>query len=521
MNDHLKRLTERSIQKMSDTQALDHIGLLIDHSSDARFERGAQRALYLLDELERRAVVPEQAALLQYYRANAWSVKADLASHSRPWDWEQQEKQQQILALSRATSHEGFAELDPIRQCQILTNRANLLNSVGRCIDAMEGWDQALRIFPRFAMAHGNRAAGLKHYALSLHDSGHQALFLLRAYEAAVRAGAHDAVFGDDYPPEIPAAFAALATEIKSHVPLDQIRENQNFDGFSLGRGRRERAYRLWCLEHRLFLNPLNDLGPHSIAAHDVLTLPSLTEHHSVERSGRMPPIIGFFNQMKQEFVSARFTLFEGISSEGVHFSDRDVLLYDTLDYPSYSLAMERMRTSFRIAYSLLDKVAFLIDNYWSLRKKPDRISFRNIWMKEGTTKLTPKFLAYENQPLRGLFWLSKEIFDEELSQSTNPDARELHELRNQLEHKYLQVHESWAPARIAPSGGSGELGKSISSSEMEAKTLRVIKIARSALCYLSLAIGREEQLRAEGRLEGLTMSMPLFTWSDSWKRSR
>lgn len=118
--------------------------------------------------------------------------------------------------------------------------------------------------------------------------------------------------------------------------------------------------------------------------------------------------------------------------------------------------------------------------------------------MKEGTTKLIPDFVAYENQPLRGLFWLSKEIFDDELRQSTNPDARELHDLRNQLEHKYLQVHESWAPARIAPCGGSGGLGKSISSNEMEAKTLRVFKIARSALCSLSLAIGREEQLRAE-----------------------
>ena len=61
------------------------------------------------------------------------------------WAWEHPEREQRVLALSRAAFHPGFAELDLVRRCHILTNRANQLDTMGRFIDAVEGWDRALR----------------------------------------------------------------------------------------------------------------------------------------------------------------------------------------------------------------------------------------------------------------------------------------------------------------------------------------------------------------------------------------
>ena len=96
--------------------------------------------------------------------------------------------------------------------------------------------------------------------------------------------------------------------------------------------------------------------------------LPPIVEELDDRPDGSTPPpVIGFFNQMKQEYVSARFTLYEGLRDTKIHFSDRGVQLFDTLDFPMHSLATERVRAGFRIAYSLLDKVAFLIDHYWQL----------------------------------------------------------------------------------------------------------------------------------------------------------
>src|SRR3546814_20194833 len=50
---------------------------------------------------------------------------------------------------------------------------------------------------------------------------------------------------------------------------------------------------------------------------------------------------------------------------------------------------------------------------------------------------------AHANWPLRGLSWRSKELFDEQLKQSNAADARELHDIRNAFEHKYLQDRKS------------------------------------------------------------------------------
>ncbi|WP_312313300.1 LA2681 family HEPN domain-containing protein [Sphingobium yanoikuyae] len=530
MSEDLDKLRERSITKLDNMSALGHIGALVDLSHDAAYARGADRALYLLDQLERRALTGREQVIVHYFRANAWNVKEDVAYAHGSWAWEHPEREQKILALSRAVAHSSFAELDPMRRCQILTNRANALNGMGRFMDAIEGWDAALSIIPGFAMALANRGYGLKQYGGLLEDIRERALFLLHAHDGLVAACASDAVYDSPDAEPLAERFALDAATYAAAADFDRIRALEQDDDPPLGRGRAEKDYRGWCLKHRLFLNPLNDLGPQARGAYDGLVLPAIRE--SLEdrpRAATPPPAIAFFNQMKQEYVSARYMLYEGLHDTRLHHSDRGVRLFDTLDYPMHSLATERVRTAYRVAYSLLDKTAFLIDHYWKLGKIADRINFRNVWMEEGKQRLLACFKKHSNLPLRGLFWLSKELFDEQLKQTTAPDARELHDIRNALEHKFLQLHEGWACSLMPVAPASDGLGLSISSDLLEAKALRVMKIARSALIQLALAIGVEERARArqeqeEREQEGLDElvvigSMPLFDLEDRRKR--
>lgn len=518
MSENLEKLRERSITKLDDDASLDHIGALIDISHNAGFSRGVDRAIYLLDEIEKRNLESKHGAIVEYFRASAWGVKEKLTGSHRSWSWENPEREQQILALSRAVAHSGFIELEAVRRCQILTNRATQLNVMGRFIDAIEGWDMALRIIPNFAMALANRGLGLKHYAGLLDNDRDRAILLLHAHDGLIAATAADALYDSIYSDSLVQQFAEEARTYAAAGDLDRIRELQDFDMPTLGHSKAERKYRKWCLDHRLFLNPLNDLGPHARAACDDLILPCISERFD-ERPGVVtpPPAIGFFNQMKQEYVSARFMLYEGFSDTKLHYSDRGVLLFDTLDYPMHSLATERVRTAYRITYSLLDKIAFLVNYYWKLEKITDRISFKNVWMVEGKTRILDRFKDCQNWPLRGLFWLSKELFDDQLKRTTGPDARELHDIRNALEHKFLQVHEGWAQPFMLSSPSSEGLGVSIDSDLLEAKALRVMKIARSAMIQLALAIGVEE--RARKRPDTFVGSMPLFGLDDRRKR--
>lgn len=516
----LDKRCERSINKMADAEALEYIGHLIDDSHDASFERGAKRALYLLGELTKRPLAEKHAVLVEYFRANAWAALSHIAKARQAWAWECLELQEEMLALSRATYHPGFATLENGRRCQILTNRANLLNIVGRSIEAIAGWDDALRISTQFAMALGNRGAGLKHYSGMVIDDHQRAILALHAYDSLCAALEPGAVYDSVNPQPVIAQFKALADRLEGALNVEALRRNHRLDEGKAGRSKIERTYRQWCLDKRLFLCPLNDLGPHLIAATDDLTLPGITEDFN-ERPGDYspPPIIGFFSQMKQEYASARYMLFEGISSTRVHFSDRDVTLTDTLDYPLYSIASERVRTAFRLAYSLLDKIAFLVDRYWKLGKVPERISFRNVWMVENKARLLPQFESSNNWPLRGLYWLSKELFDDQLKQTTSADARELHAIRNALEHTYLQVSEGWAKPVMLGTTSTNGFGIAIGSDELEAKAIRIMQIARSALIYVSFAIAHEEREKQRANPNQLVCSFPLFALRDKRKR--
>jgi hypothetical protein len=102
--------TSLEITGMSDTQALAQIGDLINASGDAISAPGTDRAFTQLDELEKRTLAPEPAAL--------WRVISEQCVgqpyKNRPrreqhfWTWEQPERQEQILALRQAMGHVGF-----------------------------------------------------------------------------------------------------------------------------------------------------------------------------------------------------------------------------------------------------------------------------------------------------------------------------------------------------------------------------------------------------------------------------
>jgi LA2681-like HEPN len=514
----LKTCCERSITKMSNSDALLHVGNLIDDAYDALFDRGAKRALFLLDELSDRTLSNADGVLIEYFRANAWAAQSHIAGTGQ--SWEAPELQEELLALSRAINHPEFRNLDKIRCCQILTNYGNLLSKVGRCIDAISAWDMALKIIPEFAKALANRGYGLKTYASMIDDDRNRAILALHGLDCFKAATGTNALFDSGDENLLRTQFAGQVAEFTRAINVDVVREMQRLDHGYEGKSKDERRYRLWCLEHSLFLSPLNDLGPHLAAAADDLMLPSLAEGLDDRLNGHLPPpIIGFFSQIKQEYVSARFMLFEGLNSTQVHFSDRGVVLTDTLDYPLYSLASERVRTSFRIAYSLLDKIAFLVDRYWALNKVTDRINFKNIWMAEGKAQLLPQFKERENLPLRGLFWLSRDLFDDQIKKTTSADARELHAIRNALEHTYLRIQDGCLMPFTKSQNRSDGFGISIDSDKLEAKAIRIMRIARSAMFYVSFAIGVEQRNKRLNNPREHTFSMPLYSLDDQKKR--
>lgn len=472
-------------------------------------------ALSLADSLEEREIEPAQLALLDYFRSNAWDYRYAQrhGDASALWAFEQPELRNRIFYLRRAAHSSSFIALDPLRQCQILTNLGNVLNTVGRFVEARENWSAALAINSKFGMARGNRGIGLWHYAAALYDSGHSSVFALHAYRDLIEATTQSTNTRHIEDQQSAPVFSKLAAHIAKQYDIEKIAKGYNPDGWSLGTEPAEHAYRRWCLKNILFLNPLNDIEITSIAARDILTVPNFVT--AIDES---PVVVGIFNELKQSYVSARWMLWSGLQSREAHFSDREVLLYNTLDYPSYGLSTENTKMAFRLAYSLFDKIAYFLNYYLKLGVPEKKVSFRNIWREKEKGPVRDRFANAGNWPFRGLFWLSKDLFEEGMRDITEPDARDLSNLRNHLEHKYLKVHEMLSSSKKSSDPFGDNRAYSISRSDLEDKTLRIIKLVRSALIYLSLGMHREEQRRSSGN-ERLSVTMPLVPFDDEWKR--
>jgi LA2681-like HEPN len=228
------------------------------------------------------------------------------------------------------------------------------------------------------------------------------------------------------------------------------------------------------------------------IAAHDVFHLPD--HAYAV---GEEPRFVQFYDLLKSEFIGARILYFEALTTEEAPFTDRGILLFDSFESARYGIRVQKLKASYRLAYSLFDKIAIFINDYFRLQRPVQDVSFRKIFYelpkKKGAPRvLAPAFSGHQNWPLRGLFALSKDIFDTDFKETATPDAQMLDDLRNAAEHRFLSLHDY-----LLEEKSSGAHFK-LTISAFEEKTLRIVKLARAALIYLSLAVRREEALRQE-----------------------
>jgi tetratricopeptide (TPR) repeat protein len=491
------------------------IAQLIDAASDEGDEAAVLDALDLAGQIEP-LCDDVHASLVRYARSNAWDALRHIRrTPQNVWSWSQPELVQQIYWLRSCVQHPGHAQVPKHYRAQMRCNLGNALSGAGRFVDALAEWRMALNEQPNLGMAHGNLGEGLVTYAKALYDGGHAVLFLQhgrRALRTALEGG-----IGRDGATYLDALnhFASIW-----HLVDEKLRamgaEEYELGQFSLGRSKRERNYRRWVLDHRLFLNPLNDLLTESVAAQDVLMLPS----HQVGPAGIT--FLAFYNQLKQEYAFARWNLFEGTGHHSLHPADRRLSLAFNADYAQYSMAVEQVKIAYRCAYSLFDKIAYFVNDYWKLGIPERGVSFRSIWVEPAKGKAPPQVRAVleasENLPLRGLFWLSKDLFDPELKDVAQPEARDLDALRNHLEHKNVKVVDAMALYSAPQEPFVDRLAHQIVREDLEGKTLRLLQLARAALIYLSLAMEVEER-RASAAATGLVMPLAVDVYPESLKR--
>jgi tetratricopeptide (TPR) repeat protein len=475
----------------------------------------AYKAIALSEEIVKRKPTTALKTHLYHTIANAWSCISK--NNENPWNWDCEAFGKEIFYLRKTLLEPAFKKYPPRFRVIIYTNLANLLSTLGRTNDAIEYWDKAIETIPNFGMALGGKGIGLMDFAETLIYDNSRAEMFLYSEDLLQRALSSNTV-----EEHARAAFQKRLNSItqfldKMKVKRSLLKKREPIKFYSEGFWERfwnryikakpkkksalelrESDYRFWCWYHKLVLNNLNLIEYYRENA-DYIHMPSMVTYGAAG----MPKYYPYFNQLKQEYISARYLCYEGQKDEYTsHFSDKDVYIIDTYRGERNDLHIEKIKLAFKTAYSILDKISFFINEFYDLKQNKN-FNFRNVWYKDLKERngLLDAFRSRENWPLRGLFWLSKDIaYENNDSYSIEPEAEGIKNIRDHLEHKFLRV-------MMFP---FNEETPAISERELLGKTLKLLKLTNSALTYLSLAIGIEESQKPEQPSDG-GIIMPIY----------
>lgn len=390
---------------------------------------------------------------------------------------------------------------------KLYTNYGNCLDEIGRKQPALEAYYSALEVSPTFGMTLGEIGVALSHYYLIDYDTNHKNIYAYFAYRylsVAVQK------YNKDIHPSALAVFQKYLGQYNYEEESDIEFKQFNYKGEEL-------QYRKWGLNNRLFLNPLNDLPVSEMAfAADIIQLPDMIADINAK-----PIFHGLFNQIKQEYIYARYLYYKSIQiSEKPHFADKETYLLQFADYPQYSIRIENMKSAFRTLYSLLDKVAYFLNKYFDLGIDECKVNFRYIWNPNSTNekhdtsknKLNPS----KNYALNALYWISKD-FTEKYENSPNPYAKHLSIIRNALEHKYLKVFDD---SFIDRSDGSvDDWALYVSERNLSKYTIQLLKLIREVILNLSFAVYQEEKSRfLKNKDNTIVMPIMMLNYDDEWK---
>jgi len=431
------------------------------------------------------------------------------------WRLEQEEVFKEIYFLRKAIKQEDFKSIGLELNLGIYVNLGNSFSHYGRTINAIKYYDKAIALkfwhknvvnHPNYFMALINKANALEYYSNLDYDDGHKKYFIKFAYklykEALVLFEKNKTIYYIDL-----SIVNEILKRVHFYNKFEGIEDIEYFETYEIKFSKNENNYRKWCLSNKLFLNSLNDLGNYNIATHDPLNLPNLI----TKIDEGFPKTITNFNQIKQEFITFRHLLFEGLHEKTPKYYDKETSITDDCDYNLYDINIEKIKIAFRGFYSIFDKIAYFLNEYFNIEIQENQIDFRKIWFNK-ERKINNKFNELNNLALRGLYLISKDLFfnnNDEQSKKfievLEPEAQAINDIRNHLEHKFISI-------KIFKSDLLDEKERkrnfSITKDELKEKTIHLAQLVREAIIYLSFAVNIEE--KKKNSIDELRITNPL-----------
>lgn len=264
-----------------------------------------------------------------------------------------------------------------------------------------------------------------------------------------------------------------------------------------------------WVERERLTLAPAVELVDPSLGKLDWLTLPGILEREPEAASAAPPPVFAMFNVVKADFILARDLAWRATNDVTWPATGR---FADTLDYARYGPDTSALVLAHRTALDILDKVAVIANHYFRIGQSPNKVYFGRLWRQSAGqgTRPHPLVPAVEEAIRKGTSALYGLV---ELAGDYDTEGgilRTQKDLRNAGTHRFVVLHDFGGPDR---SRAAPEVEHHRQDAFIE-ETIRALRVARSALQMLALAIRQYEHglaRAADGPI--LSIDVPDHDW--------
>lgn len=426
---------------------------------------------------------------ITYNLANGLVEAANCGFHNSEW-LDHQEQTRAYRGEARQCYWRVLQDLDADMELrtQAWTNIANLFEKTYRLSEAHDARLSALKVDPTNGVAAFCAALGLMWL---FHRGGYSELTRMEAVMLARQALLNKERIVQYAGARVAAKVEALAGELS-----DPPSRPEHIDPFIK-----------WVEEERLTLAPTVELVDPSLGKLDWLTLPGILERET-DMGGSPPPLFAMFNLLKSDFLLARDLTWRASDAS---VWPRTGQFADTLDYAMYGPDTSALMLAHRTALDLLDKVAVTANHYFELGLAPKKVSFGRLWRdsadKKTGTPLAKKVEVLIRAGVYALYGLAELAEDYDGSEGI---LRSQKDLRNAGTHRFVVLHDFGDPSRARQAPEVEHLNHS----DFINETLGALRVARSAIQMLVLAISQQEEILSK-QADGIigTMIVPDHHW--------
>jgi tetratricopeptide (TPR) repeat protein len=463
-----RKQVKLEISKSKDlTSFLELYGLLIDIGCESQTQSDLQLAIDFLEKQEEKILSTITKSSHYYNLANAKHGLAKIYISENKGvpklevinNYLQAPIDLYWMALKNLESIEDQLAM------QILINLSNSLVDVGRLVEASQFLDQVLKINPNFPQALVSLGDLLDWISQVTNCSVSTALYyeIYSCYNEAIRT--------NTLPPSIQAKCQ------NGLIKAGETIEAHGFDLHNIESEKREThkefqahtEFRKFCIENFLTLNE------HAIYCNCVSTETDdlrIGVSHGRFKGQMVPKLELLLNRMKSEFGMARWLFFNRLTDHNLSF---DTKYSELLDGEMIDPNTELLRTSFRVCYGILDKIALGICKLFDVTKEGENILFESFWKskKERWDKLN----QIRNPHLSALYSIACNL------STRGGELKEFKEWRNKLEHKVLILKNTETfESNILKVYEDKDFIAVIDFSEFEGKAMHLMQLTRAAI---------------------------------------